>query len=72
MAIIIGKSALFGIQEILPLQGFPEGKKRIVMRPSEFIRVYVKTASGITGYYVEEKDGAWIPRGRFGENWRVD
>jgi hypothetical protein len=61
MAVIIGTTALFGIQGKKPLRGFPEGRVKIVIRPSDFVTAFVKTKSGIRKFYVKEVDGFYEP-----------
>lgn len=34
---------------------------RVAMSATEFARVYVKIAGAVVGYYIEEKDGCWLP-----------
>jgi hypothetical protein len=69
--VIRTEKIVFGINEILPLSNFPQGKKRIVLRPDDWARVYVKTTKGIIGYHIKEQDGKWIPYCKFSENRRI-
>lgn len=62
---------VFGIQEIKPLRGFPEGRARVRMSVCDSTMVYIKTASGIREFYVREKEGFWIPDGERRRNERV-
>jgi len=65
---IIGDCPPFGLAQILPLAAFPAGKKRIRIRPDEFTKVFVKTETGIRGFYPKEMNGVWVPGFEFGEN----
>jgi hypothetical protein len=68
---IYGAPLLFGICEPMPLVGFPPGRARIRMRPTEFARVFIKSSNGIQGFYVEVKDGAMTPGKMFGAKQRT-
>ena len=73
MAIIWGVlNVVFGVKKILPLRGFPEGKKRIVLRQNDFARIYVKTSSGIMCYHIKEENAAWEPYILIEENYRTN
>jgi hypothetical protein len=61
MAAIIHKRFPFGAVEILPLEGFPEGKVKIKIRPDDWVRIFIKTETGICEIIPQEKDGKWIP-----------
>lgn len=66
-----GANSPFGIQPIKPLRGFPDGRARIVIRQEDFVRVYVKTKTGIRGFYVRDVAGNWEPFVEFGVNERM-
>lgn len=69
-AITVQKTnVVFGIpDEIKPLEGFPAGRVRLRLRPSEFVKAFVKTPTGIRKFFVEEKDGKWFPAYEQGRN----
>jgi len=60
----------FGAEKRLPLAGFPAGKARVMSRAGEFVRVAIKTKTGIRLYAVEERAGYWRPAFYLGENRR--
>ena len=56
-----GMDLVWGVRDILPLRGFPEGKVRIRMRPLRPVAVYVKPpGGGVREYVVTQQDGAWV------------
>jgi len=61
MATIVRDISVFGLAEIKPLRGFPEGRVRIRLRNDDFAQAYVKTATGIRCFYLYEVDGHWQP-----------
>lgn len=61
MAVVYGNVGIFGIQEKKPLRGFPKGRAKLVMRPSDFVVVFIKTGNGIRKFYVKEVDGFYEP-----------
>lgn len=61
MATIVHGHALWGMREPLPLEGFPEGRARIVIRPDQWIRIFIKTKTGIREFYPKEENGKWVP-----------
>jgi hypothetical protein len=63
-----GTSYVFGMADPLPLRGFPLGKIKTKIRAGVFAKVFVKTPSGIWGFYVKEVDGLWLPGPGFGRN----
>lgn len=68
MAVIFNAKIPFGITQILPLAAFPKGRARIRIRQGEFVKVFVKTETGVRGFYPEETNGVWIPKYELGEN----
>jgi hypothetical protein len=56
-----GIKFVFGIANAMPTKGFPEGKIRFRLRNNDFAKARVKTSDGIMEFYIEEKDGYWIP-----------
>jgi len=53
---------LFGMSDLLPLRGFPQGRKRIRRRPREYCQVFVRPPEGgVRAFYVTAHDGAWWP-----------
>lgn len=56
-----GPAFVFGIQEICPLRGFPEGRARVRMRVGEVARVFIKTTDGILCYIPKAVEGFWEP-----------
>jgi len=71
-SIKIGKLLVFGITEIKPLSGFPEGRIKIKVRHNEFVRIYVKTNNGIRLFCVKEENGKWLPDAEVGRNHRIE
>lgn len=71
MAIIRPMNLPFGACEILPLADFPKGRARIRIRYDDFVRVYIKTESGIEAFYAQEMNGVWIPFQKISENKTV-
>lgn len=71
MAIIRPMNLPFGACEILPLAGFPKGRAKIRIRYDDFVRVYIKTESGIEAYHVKEVGGFWEPLSLISENKTV-
>ena len=67
-----GAALAWGICEPLPLRGFPPGKARLRMRPNDFVRVRVLTASGVRSFVVAEENGCWIPYSEEGRNVSYD
>ena len=66
------ESYAMGVQEPLVLRGFPKGRVRIRQRPMDFVSVTVRTPDGgIRGFWVKERDGAWVPGPEFGSNRRA-
>lgn len=73
MVSISEEKLAFGIPKEIKLDGFPKGKIRIKARGVCFLKVYVKTDEGITGYYVSERDdGVLTPAFIFGKNARIN
>jgi len=68
MAILVGEPIVYGIQDVLPLKDFPEGKYRIRLRNYDWARVYVKTKESIREFLVKEQEGSWIPAVEVGSN----
>ena len=58
-----GKIAAFGIWPFgLPLNGFPQGKSRVVMRANDFVKVFIRPAIGeVREFRVELKNNQWVP-----------
>ena len=65
-----GAKAVWGVTKTLPLNGFPNGKYKIRMRPHEFTVVYIKTDTSIRRFYITENDAKWIPFHEIGANHR--
>lgn len=73
MAITYGLNAgIFGIQEMKPLRGFPDGRVKIVMRGNDFVTAFVKTASGIRKFYVKKVDDHFEPHWEIMANYREE
>lgn len=56
---VVGRQIAFGVGEPCALVGFPEGRTRVRMRNSEFVRVYVLTQHGIREFVPAVKNGEW-------------
>lgn len=68
----IGMSLIFGVKEQKPLRGFPEGRVRIRARNEAFMIAFVKTATGIRKFYVEDHEDHWSPGPETGYNDTVN
>ena len=65
----LGRKFEFGVKDVLPLRGFPEGRARIRIRQGDWVKVFVRPPEGgIKEFLVEEKAGAWCPAGEVGAN----
>jgi len=69
--IYLPPSIPFGLVEILPLSGFPQGKVKIKMRDDNFVKIFVKSENEIQAFYPEEKDGVWIPSYKIEQNTKI-
>lgn len=67
-----GRQFVLGVAEPMPLKGFPPGKVRICLRPGEWANAFVKTADGLRAFYVEAKNGCWMPGPEIARNLRVE
>jgi hypothetical protein len=52
-------NVVFGVQEPLPLRGFPQGRYKIKMRNTDFARVFVRSKDGIREFCINEVNGYW-------------
>lgn len=69
MAISYGRKIEFGVQDPLPLHGFPPGRARIRQRYDAFTVVYIRPPDGgVRRFSVEERDGVWCPAFETGAN----
>lgn len=57
-----------GLEEPLPLRGFPAGRVRIRQRVGSFARVFVCTAEGVRVWVPRKVDGHWVPYAEQGRN----
>ena len=58
---IKGNTLVFGVVPMKHLSGVPIGSRvRYRMRNQEYLKVFVKDASGVTQYHVVERDGQWV------------
>jgi len=66
--IIIGELFVFGLAEVKPLKGFPEGRVRVKLRSDEFAVALVRIpkTQKTERHLLKEKDGEWIPGGQIG------
>tara|TARA_R110002167_G_scaffold41550_1_gene126785 strand:+ start:94 stop:312 length:219 start_codon:yes stop_codon:yes gene_type:complete len=70
MAIHYGRPAIFGYTKVvLPLKGFPEGKKSIHLRSEDFAVVKVETKGLTISFFIEESDGFWVPAVEAGRDY---
>ena len=53
-------SLLWGVHEPKPLAMFPAGRARIRMRDHGWVVVYIKTATGIRGFYPRPRGSYWL------------
>ncbi len=70
MAVIIGRTGIWGVKKRKPLRGFPQGRVKIVIRNDDFVTAFVKTSDGIRKFYVESVDGFWQPLNEVMANYR--
>ena len=63
-----GAKIPFGVVNPKPIKDFPEGKARLRIRNYDFVKVRVKTATGIREFYPHEVNGFWIPLFETGRN----
>jgi hypothetical protein len=70
MARIISSNLVYGVKDPLPLSEFPDGRIKIKMRNNDFASAYVRGDKGIRQFYIEEKDGCWIPKYEQSANFR--
>lgn len=68
----VSTKALWGVVPVKPLKHFPEGRARIRMRNTEFVQVFVKTATSIRKFYVDEQEGCFVPTFEIGNNTRAE
>ena len=73
MAVVIGEpKAIFGTpSEVKPVKFLPPGKARLRLRPEDFARVFVKTDTGIRGFYLTDAGEHWLPVFEFGINQTI-
>lgn len=67
----LGRKIVFGVCELKPLRGFPEGKKRIRMRTNKVVKVFVRSGGVTSQFAVEQCDGYWQPACKLGQNATV-
>lgn len=67
----VGMKLEYGSSETLPLRGFPKGRARIRQRPNNFVQVFIKTESGIRGFYAKRVEDHWEPGPEFGSNTTI-
>lgn len=73
MSTIIGANkAIFGVKAKLPLKGFPEGRVKLVIRSTDFVKAFVKGPNGIRKFIVFEDDGFWTPGWEQCANYREE
>jgi len=70
MATTIHYKVPFGVIKPLPMDGFPEGRVKIEIRPDEWVRIFIKTENGIREFTPKEEGGKWIPYFEKGRNHR--
>lgn len=72
-SIQFGRPLVFGAvaeNKRLHLSGWPSDKVRLKFRPDEFARAFVRMPNGIREYFVEERDGVWVPGPELARNER--
>ena len=64
---------MIGVYEPKPARGFPEGRVKWIMRPSDYVRAAVRTADGLRIFAVRDAGDAWepIPGCEIGANRRT-
>ncbi len=67
MSVIYGGSGIFGIVEHLPLRGFIEGEKKVIMSSDDFVQVHIQTQFGIRKFYAKEVEGFFEPHSEVGQ-----
>lgn len=59
MAIQIGETFVFGVQEPKEIHGLPAGKVRLRMRSDSLATAFVRTPTNIRGYVLRDKGDHW-------------
>jgi hypothetical protein len=54
-----GPKFVFGIQELKPIIGAPDGRRKLVMRHNCIARFFVRSADGIRHYALEDRGDHW-------------
>jgi hypothetical protein len=55
-----GKCLVFGVVPLNHLLGVPIGSRvRYRMRNSDYLKAFIKDASGVTQYQIEDREGQW-------------
>lgn len=57
-----GIKVVWGVREPKPIVGAPEGRQRLRMRNTSFVKLFVKSATGIRCFGLIDE----------GDTWRVD
>lgn len=65
-----GIEVVIGVQNPLPLSGFPFGKIKIKQRTGKAVKVYVKTKDSIRCFCVKKLQNLWCPAFEIGRNDR--
>lgn len=70
--IVVGMKVVFGVREPKPIFGAPEGNQRLRMRNDSFASLFVRTATGIRHYKLEDFGDRWFcnPKLEQGRNFR--
>lgn len=59
-SVFTGEKIVWGSTvEIKPITNTPEGRQRLRLRHKRVAKLYVKTATGIKGFYVLDKGDHW-------------
>jgi hypothetical protein len=67
-----GEPILFGIPETQkPLLGFPEGRIRLRFREKTAVKAFIRNASGIRVFLIQDNGDHWAPSFEWGRNLTI-
>jgi len=66
-----GKTIVWGVRDLKPIRTDIVGRQRLRMRRKNEAQLFIKTATGVRGFYLREDNGHWVPEIEFGRNVRL-